>query len=159
MGYEGTETWLLLGWKIPSNDVPDLTVVSASPTDVPLEGWVAGIADPQDGYLRFAPDGSLSSTSPGVRILEQRHPVELKDFVLNGEPTAAALIEGLDGKKWYVVVRDIDGVEIIAVPFPAALAPRVSETASELGISEGTVKSHTSRGLTALERALLAAGQ
>ena len=35
----------------------------------------------------------------------------------------------------------------------------VSETASELGVSEGTVKSHTSRGLTALERALLAAGQ
>ena len=33
----------------------------------------------------------------------------------------------------------------------------VSETADELGISEGTVKSHTSRGLTALEKALLAA--
>jgi DNA-directed RNA polymerase specialized sigma24 family protein len=35
----------------------------------------------------------------------------------------------------------------------------VTETASELGISEGTVKSHTSRGLTAPEKALLAAGQ
>ena len=35
----------------------------------------------------------------------------------------------------------------------------VTETASELGISEGTVKSHTARGLTALEKALLAAGQ
>ena len=35
----------------------------------------------------------------------------------------------------------------------------VIETADALGISEGTVKSHTSRGLTALEKALLAAGQ
>ena len=30
----------------------------------------------------------------------------------------------------------------------------VSETADALGIAEGTVKSHTSRGLTALENAL-----
>jgi DNA-directed RNA polymerase specialized sigma24 family protein len=29
----------------------------------------------------------------------------------------------------------------------------VAQTAAELGISEGTVKSHTSRGLTALEEA------
>ena len=33
----------------------------------------------------------------------------------------------------------------------------VAEAADELGISEGTVKSHASRGLTALEKALLAA--
>jgi RNA polymerase sigma-70 factor (sigma-E family) len=33
----------------------------------------------------------------------------------------------------------------------------VAQTADELGIGEGTVKSHTSRGLTALEKALLAA--
>ena len=32
----------------------------------------------------------------------------------------------------------------------------VSEAADELGVSEGTVKSHTSRGLAALEKALLA---
>ena len=33
----------------------------------------------------------------------------------------------------------------------------VAQTADELGISEGTVKSHSSRGLAALERALSAA--
>ena len=33
----------------------------------------------------------------------------------------------------------------------------VSQTADELGIGEGTVKSHSSRGLAALEKALLAA--
>jgi RNA polymerase sigma-70 factor (sigma-E family) len=33
----------------------------------------------------------------------------------------------------------------------------VAQTAEELGIREGTVKSHTSRGLAALEQALLAA--
>jgi RNA polymerase sigma-70 factor (sigma-E family) len=33
----------------------------------------------------------------------------------------------------------------------------VAQTADELGIGEGTVKSHTSRGLAALERALSAA--
>jgi RNA polymerase sigma-70 factor (sigma-E family) len=32
----------------------------------------------------------------------------------------------------------------------------VTQTADELGIGEGTVKSHTSRGLASLERALLA---
>jgi RNA polymerase sigma-70 factor (sigma-E family) len=34
----------------------------------------------------------------------------------------------------------------------------VAQTADELGIGEGTVKSHTARGLVALEQALLAAG-
>ena len=33
----------------------------------------------------------------------------------------------------------------------------VAQTAEELGIGEGTVKSHTSRGLAALEQALLLA--
>ena len=33
----------------------------------------------------------------------------------------------------------------------------MAETAEDLGISEGTVKSHSSRGLAALQTALLAA--
>ncbi len=116
--YRRKTTWMLLVWRRPTDGVRGSTAISATPTGVPFEDWVAGVVDPQDGYLGFAPDGSLVPTRPGVRILEQRHPIELKDFALNNEPTGAALLQGLDGKRWYAVARELDGVvDIIPVPF------------------------------------------
>jgi hypothetical protein len=66
--------------------------------------------------VHFAEDGWLVSTH-GVEILDQVLDPPLKDFVLDGEPSAAALLQGPDGKKWYVLVRDIDGLETISTPF------------------------------------------
>ena len=51
------------------------------------------------------------------RSSSNAHPVDLKDFVLSGEPTAAALLQGLEARSGTSLARDIDGVEVIAVPF------------------------------------------
>jgi hypothetical protein len=78
---------------------------------------VAANDDNSASYVEFADDGSLVA-SHGVTILDQRHPVQLTNFALDGEPTAAALLQGSNGKKWYVVVRDSGGLDVIATPFP-----------------------------------------
>ena len=72
--------------------------------------------DNSAGYVEFAEDGSLVS-SHGVEILDQVLDPGFKDFVMQGEPSAAALLQGPDGKKWYVAVRDSGGLDVIAVPF------------------------------------------
>ena len=71
-------------------------------------------------YVTFADDRSLVTTH-GVAILEQRHPIELENFVEKPtDRTAAALLQGPDGKKWYVLVRDLYGeIDTQVVPFKA----------------------------------------
>src|SRR5262245_19970217 len=98
---------------------PTHVATDPTPTNTPAETTTPSATPEEDdsaGYIGFAPDGSLVS-SHGVQILDQRHPVELKDFTFGDEPSGAALRQGPQGKKWYVLVRDIDGIEVIAVPF------------------------------------------
>ncbi len=125
--YQGQESWLLLTWAQDRDGGQSASGAGMSevPADGSFRAWVdeqvrlAVTPKPEDdsaGYLDFADDGSLVA-SHGVEILEQAHPIRLKDFTLGDEPTGAALLQGPDGKKWYVVVRDVDGVEVIAVPF------------------------------------------
>ena len=60
--------------------------------------------DDSAGYVTFADAGRLTTTH-GVVILDQRPHPELKDFTSLGLPSAAAMLQGPDGKKWYVLVR------------------------------------------------------
>jgi hypothetical protein len=94
-------------------------------TDKSFEAWVAQQVErmttptPEDksaGYVKFGEDGRLVS-SHEVEILDQVLDPGFKNFVLAGEPSAAALLQGPDGKKWYVAVRDSGGLDVIAVPF------------------------------------------
>ena len=134
--YQGQESWLLLTWAQDRDGGQSASGAGMSevPADGSFRAWVdeqvrlAVTPKPEDdsaGYLDFADDGSLVA-SHGVEILEQAHPIRLKDFTLGDEPTGAALLQGPDGKKWYVVVRDVDGVEVIAVPFKTG-GPNLAE--------------------------------
>jgi hypothetical protein len=112
--FDGQETWWLLQWHRPGS--------TASSSFHPgggfatLEDWVAeqvllSTHPEQVGqvdYITFAEDGSLVS-SQGVRILEQQHPIHLANFAGPRDRTAAALVQGPDDTKWYVLVRDLDG--------------------------------------------------
>ena len=118
--FQGAQSWLILEWDTDPTGASSSASGAGAAPEGSFQDWVAqNVAANDDnsaGYVEFADDGSLVS-SHGVEILEQRHPVELKDFVLEGEPSAAALLQGPDGKKWYVVVRDSGGLDVIAVPF------------------------------------------
>jgi hypothetical protein len=123
---QGDVTWMLMTWNTDDAGYTSKSGVAWAPSeDGSFTAWVTEqvrlqtTPTPEDdsaGYVEFAGDGSLVS-SHGVQVLDQRHPVQLKDFSLGAEPTAAALLQGPDGKKWYVLVRDTDDVEVIAVPF------------------------------------------
>jgi hypothetical protein len=117
--YHGAESWLLLTWETdPNGDSSSSSGAMAHP-EGSFADWVAQNAaaneDNSAGYVEFADDGSLVA-SHGVEILDQRHPVHLKDFTFGDEPSAAALLQGPDGKKWFVLVRYTGDTEVIAVP-------------------------------------------
>ncbi|MEO6512382.1 MAG: hypothetical protein ABIO16_15400, partial [Nocardioides sp.] len=107
--------WLILDWRRVTDGPPVLGVVPGAPTDGLFADWVSDVITPGRHYLAFAEDGRLVSV-PGVTILDQRHPIDLKDFTLGGEPSAAALVQDLTGERWYVVARLVDGgVDIFRV--------------------------------------------
>ena len=125
--YEGEEFWLLMSWAVHSDGGAVETGTGWGPGGAAgsFEDWVAEqvrinmTPTPEDnsaGYVEFGDDGRLVS-SHGVAILDQVPDPGFKDFVLEGEPSAAALLQGPDGKKWYVAVRDSGGLEVISVPF------------------------------------------
>lgn len=118
--FQGAQSWLIMEWDTDPDGASSSSSGAGAAPQGDFQDWVAqNVAvndDNSAGYVEFADDGSLVS-SHGVQILDQRHPVQLKDFVLAGEPSAAALLQGPDGKKWYVVVRDSGGLDVIATPF------------------------------------------
>ena len=72
--------------------------------------------DNSAGYVEFGDDGRLVSSTAWRSSTRSSTP-GFKDFVMQGEPSAAALLQGPDGKKWYVAVRDSGGLDVISVPF------------------------------------------
>jgi hypothetical protein len=125
--FEGEETWWLLSWTLDADGKVIRTGDSFGPggSAETFDEWVRVMVQlnltprPEDssaGYVHFADDGSLVATH-GIEILAAVQDPPLKDFVLNGEPSAAALLQGPDGKKWFVLVRDVGGVETISTPF------------------------------------------
>jgi hypothetical protein len=127
LDHDGEEVWLLLS---RSTDAEGRTTESGSSwgpggSAATFRDWVQDevlmqtTPTPEDGsagYVRFADDGSLVS-SHGVKILDQLHPLELEDFTEPGDASAAALVQGPEGKKWYVLVRFTDRTDVIAVPY------------------------------------------
>ena len=129
LDYQGEESWLLMSWAVHSDGEVVETGGGASPGGAAgsLAEWAAEqvrltmTPTPEDndnapGYLEFGDDGRLVS-SHDIEILDQVLDPGFKDFVLQGEPSAAALLQGPDGKKWYVAIRDSGGLDVIAVPF------------------------------------------
>ena len=59
-----------------------------------------------------------------MEILDQvLNPDLPESFAPAGARTAAALLQGPDGKKWYVLVRDVDGLDTNAVALPHGRQP------------------------------------
>jgi hypothetical protein len=124
---EGQAFWLLMTWNTDEdgNTSESGTAWGPSSAEESFEEWVAEqvrlqtTPTPEDlsaGYVKFGDDGRLVS-SHGVEILDQVLDPGFQDFVMQGEPSAAALLQGPDGKKWYVAVRDSGGLDVISVPF------------------------------------------
>jgi RNA polymerase sigma-70 factor (sigma-E family) len=95
-----------------------------------------------------------------ANIDESRRPWRRERTSLDGHDEAAPSGSSYEERSSLVdALQQLPAMQRKVVVLRHMVDLSVSETASELGISEGTVKSHTSRGLTALEKALLAAGQ
>jgi RNA polymerase sigma factor (sigma-70 family) len=95
-----------------------------------------------------------------ANIDESRRPWRRERTSLDGHDEAAPALSSYEERSALVeVLQQLPAMQRKVVVLRHMVDLSVSETASELGISEGTVKSHSSRGLIALEKALLAAGQ
>ncbi len=115
--YEGEESWLLMSWTVPRRKgrLSGRRRGRSAPHGVVrgLGGRAGAHQDDADARgqappatSRFADDGSLVS-SHGVEILDQVLDPDLpENFAPPEARTAAALLQGPDGKKWYVLVRD-----------------------------------------------------
>jgi len=119
--FRGSETWLILNWETDPNGGISEMAAAGGPADGTFADWVeqtvAANEDNSGGYVDFAADGSLRS-SHGVEILDQVLDPDLPEsFAPAGARTAAALLQGPDGKKWYVLVREVGGLDTNAVPF------------------------------------------
>ena len=86
-----------------------------------LEDWVAdqqqgqGGRPPSKPFVDFGPDGTLRPMTDAVSIVEQRADPELPDNYDAGVATAVAEVL-VDGKTYYVLARDPERPDYIAVP-------------------------------------------
>ena len=93
-----------------------------------------------------------------ANIDESRRPWRRERTSLDGHDHPAASEPAYEERSALVdALQQLPTMQRRVVVLRHMIGLSVAEAADELGISEGTVKSHTSRGLTALEKALLAA--
>ena len=93
-----------------------------------------------------------------ANVDESRRPWRRERTSLDGHDRAASRGRRTrSAARWSTPCSSCPTMQRKVVVLRHMLELSVAETADELGISEGTVKSHTSRGLAALEKALLAA--
>ncbi len=93
-----------------------------------------------------------------ANVDESRRPWRRERPGLDGHDRAAATGPAYEERSALVeALQQLPAMQRKVVVLRHMLDLTVSQTADELGIGEGTVKSHSSRGLAALERALLAA--
>ena len=93
-----------------------------------------------------------------ANVDESRRPWRRERTSLEGHDHAAASEPAYEERSALVdALQQLSTMQRRVVVLRHMIGLSVAEAADELGISEGTVKSHTSRGLTALEKALLAA--
>lgn len=97
-----------------------------------------------------------------ANVDESRRPWRRESPGLEGHDRPGA--DGTDGASYDERSALVDALQQLPVMQRKVVVLRymldlsVAQTADELGIGEGTVKSHASRGLTALEKALEGAG-
>ena len=93
-----------------------------------------------------------------ANIDESRRPWRRERTSLDGHDHPAASEPAFEERSALVdALQQLPPMQRRVVVLRHMIGLSVAGAADELGISEGTVKSHTSRGLTALEKALLAA--
>jgi RNA polymerase sigma-70 factor (sigma-E family) len=94
-----------------------------------------------------------------ANVDESRRPWRRESAGLDGLEHAAPQETGVEERSALVdALQQLPVMQRKVVVLRHMLDLSVAQTADELGIGEGTVKSHTARGLLALEQALLAAG-
>ena len=104
----------------------------------------------EDAYVRRA--------ITRAAIDESRRPWRRESPGLDGHDRAAPVGPAYEERSTLVdALQQLPAMQRKVVVLRHMLDLTVSQTADELGIGEGTVKSHTSRGLGALEKALHAA--
>ncbi len=92
-----------------------------------------------------------------ANVDESRRPWRRESPGLDGHDRAAPAAPAYEERSALVdALQQLPAMQRKVVVLRHMLDLTVSQTADELGIGEGTVKSHSSRGLTALEKALLA---
>jgi RNA polymerase sigma-70 factor (sigma-E family) len=93
-----------------------------------------------------------------ANVDESRRPWRREKAGLDGLDRAAPDDEAPEERSALVdALQQLPAMQRKVVVLRHMLDLSVAQTADELGIGEGTVKSHTSRGLAALEKALLTA--